>query len=380
MKPRVFVSSVIKGFEEMREAARRGIEKAGCEPVLVNEDFPALPDSPRNASLDGVDSSDIYLVLVGSRGGSRAPSGKTVVEEEFARARLKKLPVLVFLQNIQRDSDAERLATQLSDLIEGQFRKSFETAEELTKLVAHAVQSRARGMEAAVVDPESIVAELTRSNIPESQASLRFVLAPERDEEVIDLVALESSDLTHRVYRIAHDPKVGLYSYSAPKEQGRTREGVSFAQSTPGFRKEAPDTHVEIRPNGRLLIDIELTNSPVQSDSFWSGLVVTEQRVTEALRACFAFSAEFFDSYDRQVRHARLLYAISMVNPRGRQLVPQTPGNQLSGASFPRRGTSLIAERPRIVSRDDLRNPDGEIERILVLMRRRFAGDDAEHL
>lgn len=70
-RPRVFVSSVVKGFEEYREAARRGIEAAGGEPVLVNEDFPAQPDSPRNACLDAVDSCDIYLAIIGDRGGGQ---------------------------------------------------------------------------------------------------------------------------------------------------------------------------------------------------------------------------------------------------------------------------------------------------------------------
>jgi len=38
-RSRVFVSSVIEGFAEYRQAARNGIEQAGGEGVLVNEDF-----------------------------------------------------------------------------------------------------------------------------------------------------------------------------------------------------------------------------------------------------------------------------------------------------------------------------------------------------
>jgi ABC-type branched-subunit amino acid transport system substrate-binding protein len=45
----VFVSSVIDGFQTFREAARAAIEAAGGEPVLVNEDFPSLAASSRNA-------------------------------------------------------------------------------------------------------------------------------------------------------------------------------------------------------------------------------------------------------------------------------------------------------------------------------------------
>jgi len=46
--PRVFVSSVIEGFEAMRQFARGAIREAGAEPVLVNEDLPSLAASSRN--------------------------------------------------------------------------------------------------------------------------------------------------------------------------------------------------------------------------------------------------------------------------------------------------------------------------------------------
>jgi hypothetical protein len=96
LKPRVFVSSVMDGFEEYREAARSAIEAAGGEPVLV-EDLPSLPVSSRNACLDGVASCDMYLVAIGDRGGWTAPSGKLVVEEEFEEAQRLGQPVVVLV-------------------------------------------------------------------------------------------------------------------------------------------------------------------------------------------------------------------------------------------------------------------------------------------
>jgi hypothetical protein len=50
-RPRVFVSSVIEGFEAYRQAAARAIDAAGAESVLVNEQFPSLAASSRNACL-----------------------------------------------------------------------------------------------------------------------------------------------------------------------------------------------------------------------------------------------------------------------------------------------------------------------------------------
>jgi hypothetical protein len=138
MHPRVFVSSVMDGFEAYRQAARKGIVAAGGDPVLV-EDFPSLPQSPRTACLDGVASSDIYIGVVGGRGGWIAPSGKLVVEEEYEEARRRRLRTLAFIQNVARDENAIRLVRVFSDYIDGMFRQTFGTAEELHVAVEKAL-------------------------------------------------------------------------------------------------------------------------------------------------------------------------------------------------------------------------------------------------
>jgi hypothetical protein len=139
-EPRVFVSSVIDGFQPYREAARKGIKAAGGEPVLVNEDFPSLPKSSRNACLDAVASSDIYLAIIGERAGWRAPSGKLVVEEEFKEAQNRDMPVLLFLVAGDREDEAERLARCLSDCVEGYFRVEVESPTELQEETERALE------------------------------------------------------------------------------------------------------------------------------------------------------------------------------------------------------------------------------------------------
>ena len=47
-RPRVFVSSVMKGYGQYREATRVGIRQAECDAVLA-EDFAAQSASSRNA-------------------------------------------------------------------------------------------------------------------------------------------------------------------------------------------------------------------------------------------------------------------------------------------------------------------------------------------
>ena len=121
MRPRIFVSSVMDDFGEHRQAVKRGILSAGGEPVLV-EDFPSLSVSPRNACLDGVASCDIYIAILGNRGGWTTQSGKLVVEEEYEEAIRHRITILAFIQLCDRDTDGERLVSKVSNYVDGLFR------------------------------------------------------------------------------------------------------------------------------------------------------------------------------------------------------------------------------------------------------------------
>ena len=72
---------------------------------------------------DAIKSCDIYVMLLGERGGWMTPSGKLVVEEEYEYARKRKLPVLVYVQNVVRDADAMRLQSLVSTTLTAYFAK-----------------------------------------------------------------------------------------------------------------------------------------------------------------------------------------------------------------------------------------------------------------
>lgn len=76
-RQRVFVSSVVEGFKEFRQAARDGIQAAGGQPILVNGDYPSLSTSSRNACLGAVQSSDVYISIMEDRGSYQTPSNDT---------------------------------------------------------------------------------------------------------------------------------------------------------------------------------------------------------------------------------------------------------------------------------------------------------------
>ncbi|MBW1674040.1 MAG: DUF4062 domain-containing protein, partial [Deltaproteobacteria bacterium] len=207
MHPRVFISSVIDGFKEYREAAKNGILDVGGEPVFV-EDYPALSISPRTACLDGVSSCDLFIIIIGTRGGWTAPSGKLVVEEEYEEARRCKLRILAFVQNTDRDEGATRLVAKISDFVNGVFRPTFVTAKELQSAVGEALGPIIDHYSNQEVDLHSINEKFENPYEIYNETSLRFAFGPERVEELIDPVYLESEELRHKLFEIGHSSQV----------------------------------------------------------------------------------------------------------------------------------------------------------------------------
>src|SRR4051794_9705183 len=94
---KIFVSSLISGFEPLRAAARSAIQTLGHEPVMA-EDFGAKPASPQVACLRGLRSSDLVVLILGERYGSVPPeSSVSPTHEEYLEARDTK-EILLFVQ------------------------------------------------------------------------------------------------------------------------------------------------------------------------------------------------------------------------------------------------------------------------------------------
>ena len=373
-RPRVFVSSVVEGFEEHREAARRGIEAAGGEPVLVNEDFPAQPDSPRNACLDAVDSCDIYLAIIGDRGGWTAPSGRLVVEEEYDRARARNLRPLVFLKDVDRDDDAEQLVHKMSDYITGRFRIQYDTPEDLEAEVQRALESIIDSHRLPRTDMAALQQESEEPYKFGNDASLRFLLAPVREEEVLSPVDLESEELEDLVYGIAHDRDLGLFEYEKSKQRTIEENALAVYQKSPGRGRGGEDTRIEVRQSGFVAIDINISSRARADDTTgMATMTVSIDEVRSLLEPCFLFSSGLYDEIDEYERYYESAYNVTLVV--GHRTIEEQKDPNRSSVQMPTgrsRGEVFTAfDEPRRIGRPDLRDPGDEMERVTTLMRRK---------
>jgi hypothetical protein len=369
IKPRVFVSSVVEGFGEFREAARRGIVAAGGTPILVNEDFPSLDASPRTACLDAVASADAYVVILGARGGWPTPAGKLVIEEEHEEAKRRKHPVAVFLQDTEREPEAGRFAAVLSDYVTGRFRRVFVTPAELQQQVEDTLQAMVSSHEQPVGDWSEFFDTLPKRIVGSNEAFLRVAVAPERAEELIDPRTFNSVTLWRQLNEIGHSSDVLLLGYSEGKVQSVDRAWMVLRQGGP---HGAVSVEVRIEERGLLLADVSITGRRTPgagwrgADAMHEAMIVDHADLEQALRSALKFYGGVLAVLDPYERYGRFSYNVAILNLGYRQIVrdPRPTGSQV--VNMLGNEPVVAYQTPRVISRADLGAPEDEVARALA--------------
>ena len=134
---RIFVSSVVVGYEEYRNVARETIEAAGHTPVLV-EAQPVTGLPPQEECLLEIQRSDAVAFLLGGRYGTPQASGKSPVHEEWKHALDLGKTILVFREQVSEvDSKQQVLLKEVEPWETGKRWGTFANPAELAiKIVA----------------------------------------------------------------------------------------------------------------------------------------------------------------------------------------------------------------------------------------------------
>ncbi|TWT95391.1 hypothetical protein Pla108_35390 [Botrimarina colliarenosi] len=135
---KVFVSSVMRGFEPERAAVRRAIELLRHDPVMA-EGFGAQPHSSEIACVEQVRGSDVYLGVLGSRYGYKTPEGVSVTEAEYLEARQRGLRIVFFATRDQLDADQADFFARVGDYQQGYFVGFYSTPQDLQDAVVQAL-------------------------------------------------------------------------------------------------------------------------------------------------------------------------------------------------------------------------------------------------
>lgn len=155
---KIFVSSVMSGFEAYRAAAFEAIEMLGNETISA-ESFSSTTSSSRIACLDGVRRADLVILILGaSYGWSQTSSGLSPTHEEYEEAK-DKGKVIAFIQTgVSHEPKQGEFIREVQDWDHGVFRgQEFSTPEQLRALVIQALHQHALAQASQPVSVEELL-------------------------------------------------------------------------------------------------------------------------------------------------------------------------------------------------------------------------------
>lgn len=202
---KVFISSVVSGFEGQREAAAQAAGALGHE-VRRSEDFPASIQTPQQACLAGVRWSDVVILLLGARYGKPQDSGLSATHEEYEEAKPNKRLLTFVEEGVEREPAQDAFVSEVQGWSGGTLTKSFAAPEELRIVVTRSLHDLELSMQAGSVD-EQEMADRAQALVPDrvDHLSGRLVLAAAFGprQPILSPKALEDSELDRDLHREA---------------------------------------------------------------------------------------------------------------------------------------------------------------------------------
>jgi Domain of unknown function (DUF4062) len=379
IQPRVFISSVEKGYEDMRNAAMRAIKRAGCVPIRA-EDFPAAKIAPRSACLDGVASCDVIVFILGARYGVPTSVGISAVEEEYTEAKRLQKQILLFIEETRYEQPQERFIQSITAYVSGHWRRLFSSIEELESLIEQTLRemtpmgdTNSEGAARARIN----AAFATRPAKNDSIVWVQTVWTTLRDEEVIDSVRFTDSSFRDKVQVLGHSAEVRLLDYALGKQTLAEASRLHISQGDTGNWREGRSlVELDIYENGTLSIALNVTgvNAKTRPNDDISELYqIDPDMVSQRLALAFSFARGWWNFIDPYSRHEPLLYNLVLHDVGTRRLEkPVAHQNSFSIPWFNPPSLLRFYEHPRRISRAELESPSPTIEHAMTILKMRF--------
>lgn len=294
---KIFISSVITGFEAFRDAAAASIKALGYE-VIRAEDFPASTKSPQVACLAGVREADLVLLVMGERYGYPQPSGRSATHEEYLEAKGRK-PLLVFVhEGVTMEPEQRALRREVEAWQGGSLWKAFVTPDDLRVRVTEAVHKHAVGLARRPLD-EAELARRAEELLPRAdrgQASLVLVTVWGPKQQVLRPKQLDDASFSKALHREARFGEYAVLDELAEAQVAVKGDTLVISQRDRSFRLDELGSMVVAQPalgggdHGlRWLVEEDLADRVERSLRFVArvlGTVDATERLTHAAVAC----------------------------------------------------------------------------------------------
>ena len=308
---KIFISSVISGFETFRVAARSAVTTLRHEPVMA-ESFSAQPNSPQVACLQALRSSDLVVLIIGERYGVVAgSSGVSPTHEEFLEARDSK-PLFVFVQDgVIREDRQALFLKEVSQWNSGFMRQSFSTPDQLKELITRCIHDYQLAHAVAPLDLNAIK-KAALHLLPQSDnrnsiqsAKLNLVMAGGPLQQIVRPAEIEDEKLINAFHKQAFFGELPIFDRLKATTPRITLTGM--------FLEQEGGACILLTEQGALRLTLPLENlSRRGRDGFGGGFALIEEIVIQQLIAAIAYSAWTLENIDPTQRLTHVTFAATI--------------------------------------------------------------------
>lgn len=370
-KMKIFISSMIRGFEPFREAARSAVTTLRHEPVMA-EDFGAQPNSPQITCLQGVRSAELVVLILGEHYGSaQGTSGVSPTHEEFLEARDTR-PVLAFVQEgITREAQQTKFLSDVQGWQQGYFRGGFKTAEELKDLVTRAIHEYQLAHAAAPLDVASLtqsaiklLPKLRNGNSVQSSV-LNLAIAGGPLQRILRPAELEDQKLVNDLHQHA--------LFSEPRLFDSTKGMESDIDSAALYLEQNGGARIQLDEQGGLVLRLSLERPSRRSHGGFGGsFALIQETVVQQLTAGIAYADWALDRIDptQKLTHVSLAARVDASEHLGWRTQAEddaSPNSGTMGFGGGDKKPPVAVDRPRAALRFDAANL---AEDLMVPLRR----------
>ena len=337
---KVFISSVISGFETFREAAARAIKGLGYE-VVRAEDFGSSASSPQQACLAGMREADLAILLLGTRYGVKQASGLSATHEEYREARGRR-PVLAFVQDgVEYEPEQEAFIQEVRQWEDGNLTADFSTGEDLRDAVSGALHRHAIAAASDPIDEREMLARaqevIGTSNAFRSEPQFVLSLAPGPRQEILRPAELENATFAREIQQDALFGPQALFVPEAGTQTHLRADWLVLSQAGASIEINSAGSVVLRRPAltaGRdhlefsALIEEDIEAQLVMTLQFAAGVLdrIDSLRRLSHVAIIAALVDVSYQPWRTRVEQARSPHAMTPGGGRERAIAQLTPG------------------------------------------------------
>ena len=369
---KIFISSVISGFEEFREAAARAIDVLGYDAVRA-EDFGASASTPQQACLAGVREADLTILILGSRYGAKQPSGLSATHEEYKEAR-EHNRVLAFIQEgIEHEEDQAAFIQEVCRWDTGSLTISFETEDELQNVVTRALHDAGVADASHAVDAKELLghAEQALSALDSSRMGpqLVLVLTPGPRQEILRPSEIEDEAFTREFQQKALFGPQPLFAIEVGTRTDLRAGWLVLSQES---------SSVALNSAGDLLIRLPA----IDRQDYSTIPALIEEDIEVQIGSALGFAADQLERIDPVHRLSHVAIVAALV---GLSYEPwRTRSEQVLSPHFATlgggRNCASVSLTPGVRSRAEVHQRNQELAKDLtVLLRRQVTADVWQH-